>query len=346
MFSAYSEYLLRDDSRVHNTYLLACSVLMDATPSAMYNVLVILLHRPFVADGHLYSTSRSITVDSFMKCASAASAISSLLRAYHRAFSIRRAPYLISYSTYVAATIHTRIAARRGSDSAAHTDLATCLAVFEENQGTNSAVKKAAIIVQALMKKHGVVVQNVSSDALALEVSQRQDRHPEQATDRYIQSVSSSIADRQVDSLAQEAAPEVRHPATGISMCRTDCSPGSDWLDVDGIIQNFLLQGDGHESFDHEAPSGQTQVPREQWASQQPGGSAQPVLMRGMPPVDQGLMGQDLAPNTVTHGDGTYVAGYPSQQGWKLSSGDYASLEDPLFGFNGSSLDGFPLMGW
>ncbi|KAI6777910.1 uncharacterized protein J7T54_008560 [Emericellopsis cladophorae] len=102
-------------------------------PTAMFDVLIILLHRPFVADGHLYSTSRSISVDSFMKCASAASTICSLVRAYHQAFSTRRAPYLISYATYVAATIHSRISARRGNNSSAHANLATCLDVFEQN---------------------------------------------------------------------------------------------------------------------------------------------------------------------------------------------------------------------
>ncbi|RXG44951.1 hypothetical protein VDGE_01342 [Verticillium dahliae] len=33
---------------------------------AMYHVLTILLHRPFVADGHLYTTSRSVSVNSFI----------------------------------------------------------------------------------------------------------------------------------------------------------------------------------------------------------------------------------------------------------------------------------------
>ncbi|KAF3359217.1 hypothetical protein VdG1_02240 [Verticillium dahliae VDG1] len=78
---------------------------------AMYHVLTILLHRPFVADGHLYTTSRSVSVNSFITCASAADSIVALLRAYDRAFTVRRAPYLVSYATYVAATIHARIAA-------------------------------------------------------------------------------------------------------------------------------------------------------------------------------------------------------------------------------------------
>jgi hypothetical protein len=61
----------------------------------MYNVLMILLHRPFVADGHLYNTSRAISVNSFMSCATAADDIVALLRVYDKAFSVRRAPYLM-----------------------------------------------------------------------------------------------------------------------------------------------------------------------------------------------------------------------------------------------------------
>ncbi|EGY17660.1 nitrogen assimilation transcription factor nirA [Verticillium dahliae VdLs.17] len=83
---------------------------------AMYHVLTILLHRPFVADGHLYTTSRSVSVNSFITCASAADSIVALLRAYDRAFTVRRAPYLVSYATYVAATIHARIAANGPAD--------------------------------------------------------------------------------------------------------------------------------------------------------------------------------------------------------------------------------------
>ncbi|KAF5486622.1 putative transcriptional regulatory protein [Colletotrichum siamense] len=53
---------------------------------AMYHVLTILLHRPFVADGHLYNTSRSMSINSFITCASAADSIVSVLRVYDKSF--------------------------------------------------------------------------------------------------------------------------------------------------------------------------------------------------------------------------------------------------------------------
>jgi hypothetical protein len=90
------------------------------------------------------------------QCAAAAKEIVHLLRRYDKAFSTSRALYLISYATYVAATIHVRIAAQRGPGSEAHACLQTCLSVFQKNQQTNWAVKKAKIVIENLMKKMGV----------------------------------------------------------------------------------------------------------------------------------------------------------------------------------------------
>lgn len=130
----------------------------------MYNVLLILLHRPFVADGHLYNTARSISVNSLLTCATAANQIVRLLRVYDRAFSVRRAPYLISYATYVSATILVRIAAKRSSTSDVHRSLCTCIAVLSINQETNWAAKRAKTIVEGLMKRLKVQVPDIAAD--------------------------------------------------------------------------------------------------------------------------------------------------------------------------------------
>ncbi|KAJ6214677.1 nitrate assimilation regulatory protein nirA [Bipolaris maydis] len=175
---------------------------------ALYNVLTILLHRPFVADGHLYNTSRAISVNSFMACATSADDIVKLLRVYHKAFSVRRAPYLISYATYVAATILARIAARRGPRSPAHRNLETCLAVFRENQETNWAVRRANAIVQNLMKRMGVTTLN-PNDALL---------------------------DRDTDNRGQSSTPDT---TAGSSVGR---EPSLKSIDIDGIIQSFVRE--------------------------------------------------------------------------------------------------------
>jgi hypothetical protein len=180
----------------------------------MYNVLMILLHRPFVADGHLYSTSRAITVNSFMSCATAADDIVQLLRAYDKAFSVRRAPYLISYATYVAATIHARIAAKRGPGSQAHCDLETCLAVFRENQETNWAVRRANAIVQNLMKRLGVTSPNLDEIQI----------------------------DKDTGGNSQTSTPD---STSGRTMGR---EPSLQSLDIDGIIQSFVREREQENS--------------------------------------------------------------------------------------------------
>jgi len=128
----------------------------------MYNVLLILLHRPFVSEGHL--ATPSVTANAFGVCTRAATDIVRLLVAYDRSFSIKRAPYLFSYATYVAATIHARIAAQKDVNSEAHTYLAACLKVFKQNQETNAAMRRAHAVINNLMKKLKVEVHDDEHD--------------------------------------------------------------------------------------------------------------------------------------------------------------------------------------
>lgn len=174
----------------------------------MYHVLVILLHHPFVADGHLYSTSRSISVNSLKCCATAANDIVHLVRVFDKAFSVRRAPYLISYATYVAATIHARIAAKRGTGSDAHSSLAACLAVFRENQETNPAVRRANALVQNLMKRLGVRMHSIDECQIH----------------------------KEINSSSQRQSPEA------VSNAATSRGPSLQGLDLDGIIQSFVRE--------------------------------------------------------------------------------------------------------
>ncbi|KAE8363457.1 PrpF protein-domain-containing protein [Aspergillus caelatus] len=307
---------------------------------AMHNSLVILLHRPFVADGHLYSTSPSISVDSFKKCASAATNISNLLRAYHRAFSIRRAPYLISYATYVAATVLTRIAARRRNDSTAHANLATCLAVFNENQETNSAVKKAANIVQGLMKKLGVIIDNVSLEALEIDppirCSERdlQPSHGATEGDAGVQAssgneIQNSLAIGNVTGLSNNKS--LDHPTTS--------SPGSDWVDIDGIIQSFLQENSsrGARLVEYETNGTPTQLPRTPWMPLHQGDIPASVMMDNARTVgNQASLRSDIDVPNGAHRTETAGGTYQWQHGWRPTNWEPTSLEDPLFGLNGS----------
>ncbi|UNI25023.1 hypothetical protein JDV02_010731 [Purpureocillium takamizusanense] len=328
---------------------------------AMYHVLVILLHRPFVADGHLYSTSRSISVESFIKCASAASSIVLLLRAYHCAFSVQRAPYLISYATYVAATIHSRIAAKRGHESTAYSSLATCLAVFQINQETNPAVRKATLIVRSLMKKLGVVIDTIPGDALDMVVDQTGGGASGQAAE----------SDDDLDNRGQEVALGAelesnvgrQHDGgdeTAVAATRdgvVSSSPTSEWVDVDGIIQSFLQEGDATatryammDANHHQLP------PAASWSTTQrtpTAGLEEQQQQQDLGPgpsqyePNTGIAPTSLpVPDTGYNNNNAAVASYAWQTNWRASNNEPGLLEDPLFGFNSASLGNMAFTGW
>lgn len=61
-----------------------------------------------------------------------------------------------SYTTYVAATIHVRIAAQRGPACEAATLLGVCVQALEDNAATNPGVKKMRTTIQTLMQRLNV----------------------------------------------------------------------------------------------------------------------------------------------------------------------------------------------
>lgn len=263
------------------------------SPSAMYNVLMILLHRPFVADGHLYNTARAISVNSFMSCATAADDIVHILRLYDKAFSVRRAPYLISYSTYVAATIHARIAAKRGAGSHAHSSLETCLAVFRENQETNWAVRRANAIVQNLIKRLGVTVHSLDETQI----------------------------ERDLSGSSSTSTPEA---SSGRSMGR---EPSLQSLDIDGIIQSFVRE----QEMAQMAPQGFT-------GRRNSTDAAMPVQPSWSQPAPDAMIAEPQYVNTFPY---DHNGGW-GQQGQPPFFGDAPiSVDDLLYGFNGSAADSF-----
>lgn len=61
-----------------------------------------------------------------------------------------------SYTVYVAATIHVRIAAQRGAASEASRLLSTCLQALNENAATNPGVGKMYAVICGVMTRLGV----------------------------------------------------------------------------------------------------------------------------------------------------------------------------------------------
>ncbi|OAP54333.1 hypothetical protein AYL99_11434 [Fonsecaea erecta] len=129
---------------------------------AIYNSLIILLHRPFIADGHLHSPSTSIT--SWKRCTIAAKAITSIALAYRSSYSLRGAAYLLSYALYVASTIHVRNVATGGNEQGAEhsTLLAWSLLCLRELQTPNCGVTVPVKIIQDIIRTRGI---SLPSDA-------------------------------------------------------------------------------------------------------------------------------------------------------------------------------------
>ncbi|EHK99591.1 putative Nitrogen assimilation transcription factor nirA [Glarea lozoyensis 74030] len=125
---------------------------------SLFNVLIILIHRPYVSDGHLQSMSSSVVLDSFSKCAIAAFEIDNILKKYEQYYCLKTAPYIMSYATYVSATIHVRLAAQRNGPSDAHEALRNCVKVLNLQQSVGWAPKRAKRVIDVLITRLGVVL--------------------------------------------------------------------------------------------------------------------------------------------------------------------------------------------
>lgn len=272
----------------------------------MYHVLTILLHRPFVADGHLYNTSRSIPVNSFLLCASAADSISALLRVYDKAFSVRHAPYLISYATYVAATIHVRIVAKRSTASEARENLEVCLGVFRDNQKTNWAVRRAKTIVEGLIKRLGVKVADLGGDPGGTSQGRARPEPP---------SFESQVS--QTRNRCSGGREALGSGSNSQLMPGHSESPSAGWSDIDGIIQSFVRGQDGNYA-DFSGAMGQMDGDQIQ---HRPGSPAE----TGIQEFGGGVDGTSAS----------WVGFLPGAE----APGGTASYDDLLFGFNGSALD-------
>lgn len=116
----------------------------------MYYALIILLHRPFISDGHLRFTV--VPEQSWKQCTSAARSITNIALAYQTAYTLTSAPYLISYTIYVRCTIHVRNAAAEGGRGKEHTFLLSAsLQCLEELCSANPGVAKPVNIIKRLM---------------------------------------------------------------------------------------------------------------------------------------------------------------------------------------------------
>ncbi|WEW58853.1 hypothetical protein PRK78_004321 [Emydomyces testavorans] len=124
--------------------------------NALYHSLVILLHRPFIADGHLRSAVPPAS--SWKRCSTAARNITSIVLAYKSTYTLRGAPYLMSYAVYVACTIHVRNTAATEKDHPGENSslLSASLHSLDELSLPNVGVSKPASIIRKIMAANGL----------------------------------------------------------------------------------------------------------------------------------------------------------------------------------------------
>lgn len=130
----------------------------SVTPNIMvlhsaYHSLVILLHRPFVSNGHL--RSKSPPENSWKACRAAATHITGIIDKWKEIYALYKAPYLLGYSAYVACTIHVRdVALQQGKRN--HAMLMSTLSMLHDMSVLNTALTRSEKLIRDLMRVHNV----------------------------------------------------------------------------------------------------------------------------------------------------------------------------------------------
>ncbi|KAF1732927.1 Nitrogen assimilation transcription factor nirA [Beauveria bassiana] len=131
---------------------------------SMYDSLVILLHRPFVSEGHLQSASSFIAREALSHCVIAAFEVHDMLQLYKQHFCVKTVPYFMSYATYVSATIHARLASLKSMGSLPGQCLKNCLNVLAEQQTKCLAPRRTLKILKQLIRRLGLRMEDLPTE--------------------------------------------------------------------------------------------------------------------------------------------------------------------------------------
>ncbi|KAE8383913.1 hypothetical protein BDV26DRAFT_251027 [Aspergillus bertholletiae] len=136
-------------------------------PLMAFHMLHILLHRPFLPEGHL----RHFLLDESKPrrvCMSAAIQIYELAKAYRSAFTLRRAPYMFSYCLFSAASV---IPFTSDGDEAHVHVSRTAVAMFfwgalkELQNGANFGLTKPMMLIRSLFERFGLELEAVTNNS-------------------------------------------------------------------------------------------------------------------------------------------------------------------------------------
>lgn len=117
----------------------------------LYHSLIILVHRPFISDGHLRSSAAPVR--SWERCTVAARCITSIALNYKFTYGLTGAPYVLGYTIYVACTIHVRNAASQDQQTGDHLSLLKgSLSCLDDLCIANPGVRRPASIIRRLVE--------------------------------------------------------------------------------------------------------------------------------------------------------------------------------------------------
>ncbi|KAL0937135.1 fungal specific transcription factor domain-containing protein, partial [Colletotrichum truncatum] len=121
---------------------------------AVYNVLVILVHRLLLSDVSL--SAGSIASQALATCWKAASEITHILRVHEKLYKPLSETFSLCYAAYIGATVLIHMIVRHGDQFGAVEALRICLNCLSKHQAFYSAAKRASSIIAKLMERAAV----------------------------------------------------------------------------------------------------------------------------------------------------------------------------------------------
>ncbi|KAH7317028.1 fungal-specific transcription factor domain-containing protein [Stachybotrys elegans] len=124
---------------------------------SLYHTLIILVHRPFISDGHMRAAGTPLR--SWERCSEASHHISHIVRSFRSAFTLASAPYVLGYTIYVACTIHVRNVASQTQHASL---LREGLRWLEELCIANPGISRPLGIIKRMMSDNGLELDDGS----------------------------------------------------------------------------------------------------------------------------------------------------------------------------------------
>ncbi|KAJ5732455.1 hypothetical protein N7493_003936 [Penicillium malachiteum] len=193
---------------------------------ALFNVLLILSQRRLFT-GSYQADTPGTAHESVNICTTAANQIVQILRDYTLHFSIGSAPYMLSYATYISATIHARIVAQKGRNSSSFQSLLLCLHILKEHERLYAAAGKARANLNRLVANLNIRI--LDDDDYTLASGMRGD-----SAGRNDLLVQESTPTLDASSLAPQ---NLELHSAQLSLELSD-------LDLEAIAQGFRLEGE------------------------------------------------------------------------------------------------------